>query len=267
MQFLWLAAAEAAGTVCGAGASVWVRRKVRRREALGGPWHRRIATLAPRPERREEQATPAVRLQARLSPGSGIALAAALSLMRPWGPLPAPMALSLGLLGGALVSLGSGVIGSFRHRARLRELFPDWLSFLAAALELGLPLAQALGVAAAAVDPPLREAAEALAGEVGRGEDVSLSMIRFATVVGTQEAQFVTGILARHEKLGTPVAAVLVEEEGLLSRLKAQERRTRQGLIPYAFTASAGVLLVNAVLLFVVPRAAALLATFRLPVT
>lgn len=254
-----------AGAIGGVASSAWARSVARRKEARGGAWHRRIAALAVRPEPREGQGASGPGLRAAASSGSAIVLAAALALMQPWGPLPKPMALSLGLLGGALVSLGTGTLASFRQRARLKELFPDWLSFLAAAMELGLPFAQALGVAAAAVDPPLREAAEMLAAGLSHGEDATACLARFAKAVGTQEAQFVTGILARHEKLGTPVASVLIEEEGLLSRLKAQERRTRQGLLPYAFTASAGVLLVNGVLLFVVPRAAALLANFRLP--
>ncbi len=256
------------GSVAGIAFPRLGERFLRRRRRRSDPWHRRIAemTLHSRPSQAGK--SPSLPpLRASLTPGSAVALLAAVGLVKPWGPLPPLMGLSLGLFAAALVALGSGYVEAFRQKARLRELFPDWLSFLAAAMEIGMPFAQALGVAAAAVDAPLRRTAETLAEGMARGEDPSACLLEFAQTIGTQEAHFVTGILARHERLGTPVASVLVEEEGLLSRLKAQEHKTRQGLIPYAFTASAGVLLVNAVMLFVVPRAAALLATFRLPPT
>lgn len=257
---------DSLGSVGGAFGAYLGRRAVNRRLGRRSPWHRRIVSLAARGSAAggQQDSKPST-LRATVTPSSAVVLCASIALVRPWGPLAPDMGLSLGLLGAAVASLGAGAIDAWWNRTRRRELFPDWLSFLAAAMELGMPFGQALGVAAAAVDAPLRQPAEQLALDVGNGEETGACLERFAVAIDTQDARFVIGILARHERLGAPVTAALVQEEGLLSRMKTQEHQAHQGLIPYAFTASAGVLLVNAVLLFVVPRAAALLATFRLP--
>jgi len=195
-------------------------------------------------------------------PSVVIAPLAILALAAPWGPVPLPLALALAALGASGSTLATTHLAEVWRRRRLRELFPDWLAFLSAAVDLGVPLAAALEVAAAGVDPPLREPAAALALAALRGE-AGPALGAFAEAVGTAEATFVVSVLERQRHLGVSVASLLLEEEGMLARLRWQERQARQGVVPYAFTASVGVLLVNAAVLFLAPRAAELLGMLR----
>lgn len=195
-------------------------------------------------------------------PAAAVAPLAALSLVRPWGPIPDGAGVFLALLAASLAVVGAGQAVVWWRRRRMRELYPDWLAFLSVALDFGIPLAAAAEVAAAGLEPPLRREAERLAAGLA-GDAPGHALSRFALAVGTPEARFVASLLERQRHLGVSVASVLLEEEGLLTRLRWQERRGRQGIVPYAFTAAVGVLLVNAAVLFLVPRAAALIGTFR----
>lgn len=245
-------AVAAVGTLVGACAGALARRGGRAQR-----WHRRLAAPAPARSR--------VVLPAPLAYGPAT-LAAPLGVAafaRPWGPLPDAVALCVALLAGSLALLATGLALAAWRRRRMRELYPDWLSFLSVALDFGVPLASAAAIAAAGLEPPLRGEAERLARGL-EGSEPAAALERFAAAVGTPEAQFVTSLLARQRHLGVSVASILLEEEGLLSRERWQERRARQGVVPYAFTAAVGVLLVNAAVLFLVPRAAALVGTLRL---
>jgi Flp pilus assembly protein TadB len=186
-----------------------------------------------------------------------VAPLAVLALARPWGPLPDTLAAPVAALAASATALAGGQFAKAWRRRRMRDLFPDWLATLAMALSLGVPLGTALGLAASATDLPLAMAARRLADRAEAGAEDALA--EFAHAIGTTEASFVASVLERHRHLGVSVASVLLEEEGLLSRLRWQERRGRQGLVPYAFTAGVGVLLVNAAVLFLAPRAAELL--------
>jgi Flp pilus assembly protein TadB len=149
------------------------------------------------------------------------------------------------------------------ERRRRQALFPDWLAFLAPLADLGIPFAQALAVAADAVEEPLRTPALRLARAVAVGVPAEVALREFALQVDLPEAHVVADILARSQYLGSPITSLLVEEEGMLARLRWKEREARQGVLPYAFTASAGALLVNAAFLFLVPRVAALLSSLH----
>lgn len=208
------------------------------------------------------RALPAPAPRLGYGPATAVAPLAALSLIRPWGPLPDGAGVLLALLAASLAALGAGQAVVWWRRRRMRELYPDWLAFLSVALDFGIPLAAAAEVAAAGLEPPLRRAAERLAAGLA-GDAPRRALDRFAAAVGTPEARFVASLLERQRHLGVSVASTLLEEEGLLTRLRWQERRGRQGVVPYAFTAAVGVLLVNAAVLFLVPRAAALIGTFR----
>lgn len=240
------------GTAVGLGAAVAVRRMQRQR------WHRQLVRSAPKPK------TAGMRraLPLAYSPAAFAAPLALASLARPWGPLSDPIALSFAVLTAAVALLAAGQAAAWWKRRRMRELYPDWLAFLSVALELGIPLASAAAVAAAGLERPLRPVAETLARDLAESAPAA-GLQRFASALGTPEAHFVASLLERQRHLGVSVAALLLEEEGLLARARWQERRGRQGVVPYAFTAAVGVLLVNAAVLFLVPRAAALIATFH----
>ncbi len=246
MSELWRALATLAGAAAGASAGALVRR-------LTAPRRGRPARSDnPRP-------TPA---PLAYGPAAAAAPLAVLSLVRPWGPLPDGAGLLLAMLAACLAVIVSGRSLLWWRRRRMRELYPDWLGFLSVALDFGIPLPAAAAVAAAGVGAPLRGAAERLAADLAGGAPTR-ALERFAALVGTPEARFVASLLSRQRHLGVSVASVLLEEEGLLTRLRWQERRARQGIVPYAFTAAVGVLLVNAAVLFLVPRAAALIGTLR----
>lgn len=194
-------------------------------------------------------------------PAVAIAPLAVLALVRPWGPLSDAAGVLAAVTAASLSLWATGQVAHLWTRRRMRDLFPDWLAFLSVAMDLGMPLGAALAVAAAGVEEPLGPRARSLADAAAAGEP-GPALEAYASAIGTPEAAFVVSVLGRSRRLGVSIASLLLEEEGLLSRVRWQERRARQGIVPYAFTVAVGVLLVNAAVLFLVPRAAALLGTF-----
>ncbi len=244
------AAALVIAVAAGSGAAAGVRALGRRE---------RLHRLLVRPVR----AAPKAITPLAFGPACAAAPLGVLAFARPWGPLSDTAAASLAALALCLAVVGSGQAVTWWRRRRLRELYPDWLAFLSLALAFGIPLAAAADVAAAGLEAPLGPVAARLAAGL-KGPEPSQALERFAQALGTPEAVFAASLLGRQRHLGVSVASILVEEEGLLSRARWQERHSRHGIVPYAFTASVGVLLVNAAVLFLVPRAAALVATFRI---
>jgi pilus assembly protein TadC len=236
-------AAVALGALAGAGAAEWVGRWRGGRRRGGG---------AVRPPSGEPPAL-------AYGPGVAIAPLAVLAWTQPWGPVPVAVGIPLAVSAASLAALVSARLAQAWHGRRLRDGFADWLNFLALALDLGMPLAHALEVAAAGAEAPLRPVASALAAQVARG-DGQRALDRFARTVGTPQAAFVASLLERQRHLGGSVTALLLQEEGMLTRQRWQEQRARQGIVPYAFTLGVGALLVNGGVLFLVPRAAQLLA-------
>jgi hypothetical protein len=174
--------------------------------------------------------------------------------VEPWGPLPA---------GAALVAMCTAVLASGpvahiwngrRATARLAYALPDWLAALALAVEVGTPLPDALTVAAAGCGSQLRGPASRLAQELQRGATLDSAWPAFQSAVPLPEIRFVGEVLERHRIFGHSLQAVLLREEGLLSRLRWLRHRSEEQLLPYAFAVSGGVLLTNAFLVLILPR-------------
>jgi Flp pilus assembly protein TadB len=183
------------------------------------------------------------------------------ALAAPWGPLSPAAVVALG----SLVVLASGPVWQIWQRrrqvARLGYLFPDWLAALALAVEIGMPLNAALRTAAAATDREMAAAARILAEEADASRPIQEALEHFSRRVDLPEARFVAELLSRHQILGTSLEAVLLREEGLLSRLRWVRLRREEQMLPYAFAVSGGVLLTNAFLVLAVPRVAAMLSS------
>lgn len=231
------ASAVVLGALAGA-CAVWVGRRRRRGGAVRAPGGHRPALA--------------------YGPGVAIAPLAVLAWMQPWGPLPVAVGVPLAVSAASIAALASARLAQAWYARRVRDGFADWLNFLALALDLGMPLAHALEVAAAGADAPLRPVASTLAAQVARG-DGQRALDAFARTVGTPQAAFVASLLERQRHLGGSVTALLLQEEGMVTRQRWQEQRARQGIVPYAFTLGVGALLVNGGVLFLAPRAAELL--------
>ena len=144
----------------------------------------------------------------------------------------------------------------------VRRSVPVLLTDLGMAAEAGQPLHTALQDAAAYGEGPLARALARFGEEVAEGASVALALENLRRGLGTPQTDRLIGLLSRDAQLGLPLAASVSRyRRNWLSEARREADRA-MAYLPYVFTATAGLLLLEGIALAAIPWLTALWRTF-----
>jgi tight adherence protein B len=158
----------------------------------------------------------------------------------------------LAIAGGAAASAACRVrerrIGRARDAERDEQLV-DVVASITAAIRAGQSVPQALSFAASECDQPLRSSLQRLDGALELGLPLEQAIDGWAKEIDTDDARLLAGVLTLHRRSGGDLPAVLDEVAGTLRERRAAVREVRAltaqarlsgtilGVLPFGFFA------------------------------
>lgn len=197
-----------------------------------------VSLRRPLPQRRALPALLLARLDAALAAtGNRIALphlvatailaavtvgsAAALTQPRP--------GLSIGLAGAAAVAAATFLLrlAQSRNQRRFLDIFPDALDLIVRAVRAGLPVIEAIELAAREIRAPVGIEFERMLGEIRIGVEMEDALQRAADRIRVPDFQFFIVSLLLHRRAGGSIAEALANLSAIIRQRKALRMKAR----------------------------------------